>query len=233
MAAGSCSTHGLRRASQILYSEILSERRELTGLLAVVAQTLGRGAHLGIVADVATLVAGATRQGRHFGDCRERCQYAVLIEVCSSFSRLWAPGTRRKRGRPGAGPLTFATFFDPSRPLYSSSSLSLLNSSSSSSNFFSTQPTTPDNKERGRGQCVVVGVFVEGRWGKSCRRDIGIGKQAGRPRETGAATQQSLGLASSGQRNPAAFTSNKLRGHARPSGALLFNGGPPDHTARS
>ena len=30
----------------------------LTRLLAVVAETLGRGAHLGVVADVAALVAG-------------------------------------------------------------------------------------------------------------------------------------------------------------------------------
>ncbi|KAF2483752.1 hypothetical protein BDY17DRAFT_298023 [Neohortaea acidophila] len=36
------------------------------GLLAVVAQALTAGAHLGVVADVAAFVAGAARQGRHF-----------------------------------------------------------------------------------------------------------------------------------------------------------------------
>lgn len=49
----------------------LSEQRmfrsaeRLTRLLAVVAQTLTAGAHLGVVADVAAFVAGATRKGRH------------------------------------------------------------------------------------------------------------------------------------------------------------------------
>jgi hypothetical protein len=37
----------------------------LTRLLAVVAQTLTAGAHLGVVTDVAALVAGAARKGRH------------------------------------------------------------------------------------------------------------------------------------------------------------------------
>lgn len=37
----------------------------MAGLFAVVAKALGRGADLGIMADVATLVACATRQGRH------------------------------------------------------------------------------------------------------------------------------------------------------------------------
>ena len=36
-----------------------------TWLLAVVAKALGRGANLGVVANIATLVAGTARQGRH------------------------------------------------------------------------------------------------------------------------------------------------------------------------
>ena len=37
----------------------------VAGLLAVVAEALGRGADLGVVADIATLVARATGEGRH------------------------------------------------------------------------------------------------------------------------------------------------------------------------
>ncbi|KAI1340147.1 hypothetical protein F5Y15DRAFT_49791 [Xylariaceae sp. FL0016] len=49
----------------------------LTGLLAVVAKALSRGADLGIVANVATLVACSSREGRHgekSGSLRSHCQ---------------------------------------------------------------------------------------------------------------------------------------------------------------
>lgn len=39
--------------------------RLVAGLLAVVAKALRRGANLGIVADIATLVASTTRERRH------------------------------------------------------------------------------------------------------------------------------------------------------------------------
>jgi hypothetical protein len=39
---------------------------ELTRLLAVVAETLGRGADLSVMANIATLVASTSRERRHF-----------------------------------------------------------------------------------------------------------------------------------------------------------------------
>lgn len=39
----------------------------MAGLFAVVAESLGRRAHLGIVSNIAALVASATSQGRHVG----------------------------------------------------------------------------------------------------------------------------------------------------------------------
>lgn len=44
----------------------------VTGLLAIVAEALGRGADLSVVANVAALVAGSTRERRH-GCCRAGC----------------------------------------------------------------------------------------------------------------------------------------------------------------
>jgi hypothetical protein len=39
----------------------------VAGLLAVVAKALRRGAHLSVVANVAALITGTTREGRHDG----------------------------------------------------------------------------------------------------------------------------------------------------------------------
>ena len=39
----------------------------MAGLFAVVAESLGRRAHLSIVSNIAALVASATSQGRHVG----------------------------------------------------------------------------------------------------------------------------------------------------------------------
>jgi len=54
LAYQSASVHELRK--------VLQEKAVHT----VVAKTLGGRAHLGVVADIATLVARATREGRHF-----------------------------------------------------------------------------------------------------------------------------------------------------------------------
>lgn len=53
--------------------------RRLTRLLAVVAQALTARAHLGVVADVAALVACAARQGRHLA--------LLLLLLLWSFGR--------------------------------------------------------------------------------------------------------------------------------------------------
>lgn len=58
-------------------------------LLAVVAETLGRGANLGIVANVATLVASTTRERRHFDNvlCSGEKKILRLVEF-SAFSNV-------------------------------------------------------------------------------------------------------------------------------------------------
>lgn len=48
----------------------------MAGLLAIVAEALGRGTDLSVVADIATFVACATRKGRH-RDCVLVCRMYV------------------------------------------------------------------------------------------------------------------------------------------------------------
>lgn len=72
----------------------------VAGLLAVVAKALRGGADLGVVADVATLVAGTTRERRHDDvlemglargkERRVRC-CAVVVEVACWKSALLRP----------------------------------------------------------------------------------------------------------------------------------------------
>jgi hypothetical protein len=53
-------------------SRMVALVRLVTGLLAVVAEALRRGANLSVVADVAALVASTTRERRHFDVCETK-----------------------------------------------------------------------------------------------------------------------------------------------------------------
>lgn len=53
----------------------------------VVAETLGRGANLGIVANVATLVASTTRERRHFDNVLCSGQENEVSKMCREFAK--------------------------------------------------------------------------------------------------------------------------------------------------
>jgi hypothetical protein len=57
-----------------------------TRLLAVVTQTLRRGTDLGVVANIATLVAGATRERRHVDYCTGK-----LFRLSDTVARIVYP----------------------------------------------------------------------------------------------------------------------------------------------
>jgi hypothetical protein len=59
---GRCCSRGLHNVSAFIHNEAWTQ---LTRLLAVVAKTLTAGADLGVVANVAALVARTTGEGRH------------------------------------------------------------------------------------------------------------------------------------------------------------------------
>lgn len=53
----------------------------LGSIRTVIAKTLSRGADLGVVADIATLVAGTTRQRRHFEKCLVVCEVTISQQL--------------------------------------------------------------------------------------------------------------------------------------------------------
>jgi len=59
-----------------------------TGLLAVVAETLSRRADLSVVANIATLVAGTSREGRHFEGRSEATKLVTVFNAMFSCA-LW------------------------------------------------------------------------------------------------------------------------------------------------